>query len=846
MRVRILATTLVCILILFGVTPTTRAAELQMPLAIGDAYVNCSSGGGVTIRDNVVIGLNGRCWGSVTIPEGVTAIGDSGFANGSTFMSFSVVLPQTLSAIGERAFFGANTTSISIPANVTSIGINAFSTSELQTVDFANGSKLTHLGDKAFDGASGLTSIIIPSGVTSIGPYTFYKASNLASITFAPGSQLTEIGDYAFYDVAKLTSISVPPGVTRIGASAFSGNYYDQPNFFRSSSLSSVTFAPGSQLTTIGQSAFYGASKLTSISLPDGVNSIGQSAFSGANSLSSVTIPSGVSTIESSTFYKASNLASITFAPGSLLTSIGNYAFFGASKLSSLTVPVGVTTIGTSAFDGAGSLSALTFASGSKVTSIGDRAFFGASKLSSLTVPVGVTRIGTSAFDGAGSLSELTFATGSKLTAVGDRAFFGASKLLSLIVPAGVTSIGVSAFENASSMSTLTFATGSKLTSVGDRAFFGAVKLSGLTVPASVTTIGDAAFSDLYTLKTVSFATGSKLTSIGDRASKNAVLLKVVAIPSTVQIIGDGAFSFTWLTTFTIPASVSDIGYNPFSGASSLSTIKVESKNKRYYISNSALIDRSLANLISFPGNSVLRTYIVPSGVISIGPEAFYRTKLDTFVVPSAVRAIGSSAFHNSSSLTNFVFLSGSRLTTIYPSTFENTTKLKSITIPAGVTALGDDAFWDSNAEKIAFLGWEPSLGIGAMGSQASIYRKRALITTAAINCRSCVNWFGRAELVYSYNFRIKIGYPVSYNRNGATSGQVVETSLYESGETVKVSSNFGNLAKSCYVFSGWNTQSNGKGANYTAGTGSFSMNYTSMVLYAKWVKSKSKACAKK
>jgi hypothetical protein len=289
-----------------------------------------------------------------------------------------------------------------------------------------------------------------------------------------------------------------------------------------------------------------------------------------------------------------------------------------------------------------------------------------------------------------------------------------------------------------------------------------------------------------------------------------------------------------------------EIGYGPFSGATSLSSINVDNKNKRYYINNSALIDRTYVKLVAFPANSALRTYTLPAGVAIVGPEAFYRTKLTTVVIPSAISSIGSSAFHDSSALTNVVFLSGSRLSTIYPSAFENTTSLKSITIPAGVSSLGDDAFWDSNAEKISFLGWEPSLGIGAMGSQASIYKKRALVTTAGINCRSCVNWFGRAELVYSYNFRIKIGYPVSYNKNGATSGQVVERSLYESGETVKVSSNYGNLAKTCYVFSGWNTQSNGKGTNYTAGTGSFAMNYTSLVLYAKWVKSTSKACAKK
>jgi hypothetical protein len=796
LHLRILATTLVCIQILFGVTPATRSAEIQVPQAIGDTYVNCSSSGSVQIRENVVVGA-GSCWGSVTVPEGVTAIGDSAFANNSDFMSFNITLPQTLTAIGERAFFGANTTSISIPANVTSIGVNAFSTGALQTVNFANGSKLTHLGDKAFYGASGLTSIFIPSGVTSIGPYTFWKANNLASVTFAPGSQLTEIGDYAFYDVAKLSSISVPAGVTRIGASAFSGNYYNMPNFFRSSSLTSVTFAPGSQLTTIGQSAFSGPSKLTSISLPDGLKSIGGRAFSDASGLTSIIIPSGVTTIDGGAFSNASNLASITFAPGSQLTSIGNYAFFGASKLSSLTVPVGVTTIGTSAFDGAGSLSALTFTSGSKLTSIGDRAFFGASKLARVSVPSGVSTIGASAFEGATSLTSLTFASGSKLAKVGDRSFFGASKLTSL------------------------------------------------SLPSTVTTIGHGAFANLVQLKSLSFGSGSKLTSIGDTAFQNAINLKVISIPNGVKAIGDRAFSFTWISTVFIPASVLEIGHGPFAGATSLSSIKVDSKSKRYYVSNSALFDRVDKELVAFPANSALRTFLVPAGITAIGPDAFYRTKLTSVIVPSDVRSIGGYAFAYSSSISSVSFLSGSRLQSINESTFRQTSKLKGLTIPASVTNIGTDAFWDSNIEKIEFLGFEPNLGIGALGSRASINKKRALVTIAGINCRACTNWFGRVELNYSYNFRIKIGYPVSYNKNGATGGQVAHTSLYESNETVRVPANVGNLTRKCYVFGGWNTRSNGKGKTYAAGTGSFPMNYTSIVLYAKWTKSKSKACKK-
>jgi hypothetical protein len=109
----------------------------------------------------------------VTIPEGVTAIGDGAFRNSSVS---NVVLPDSLTTIGSRAFSGAFLSSISIPANVMSIGERAFAVSNLQTIDFAPGSKLTSLGEGAFYGASNLLSVFIPKGVTTIANNTFYTS----------------------------------------------------------------------------------------------------------------------------------------------------------------------------------------------------------------------------------------------------------------------------------------------------------------------------------------------------------------------------------------------------------------------------------------------------------------------------------------------------------------------------------------------------------------------------------------------------------------------------------------------------------------------------------------------
>ena len=77
--------------------------------------------------------------------------------------------------------------------------------------------------------------------------------------------------------------------------------------------------------------------------------------------------------------------------------------------------------------------------------------------------------------------------------------------------------------------------------------------------------------------------------------------------------------------------------------------------------------------------------------------------------------------------------------------------------------------------------------------------------------------------------------YKVTYDKNGATSGSVpTDATSYNSGATVTVKSNSGNLAKTGYTFGGWNTKSDGTGTNYTAGSGTFTIT-ANTTLYAKW-----------
>ena len=176
---------------------------------------------------------------------------------------------------------------------------------------------VTNIGNDAFYGCNGLTSITIPNSVTCIGDYAFERCSSLTNITI-PNS-VTSIGSFAFCACSGLTSVTIPNSVTSIGSYVFSDCY----------SLTSVTI-PNS-VTSIGEFAFGGCSGLTSITIPNSVTSIGSFAFCACSGLTSVAIPNSVISIGGSAFLGCNSLTSITI-PNSV-TSIGNAAFSNCPQL---------------------------------------------------------------------------------------------------------------------------------------------------------------------------------------------------------------------------------------------------------------------------------------------------------------------------------------------------------------------------------------------------------------------------------------------------------------------------------------------------------------------------------
>ena len=253
-----------------------------------------------------------------------------------------------------------------------------------------------------------------------------------------------ELGYSVFKGCSVLTSVTIPSSVTSIGGSAFEG----------CSGLTSVSIP--SSVTEIGGAAFKGCSGLTSVTIPSSVTSIGGSTFSGCSGLTSLTLPSGVTWIGGATFSGCSSLTSLTLPSG--VTLIGDYAFSGCSGLTSLTLSSGVTSIGKYAFSGCSGLTSLTLPSG--VTSIGRYAFEGCSGLTSLTLSSGVTSIGYSAFSGCSGLKyircqindeiETYLSKGHPFIPVecGIEYYLNDKKITSVVIPSTITELGKYAFQN--------------------------------------------------------------------------------------------------------------------------------------------------------------------------------------------------------------------------------------------------------------------------------------------------------------------------------------------------------------------------------------------------------------
>ena len=344
---------------------------------------------------------------SLLLPPSVTSIGDSAFSCRSLQ---KIVLPSSVTGIGDSAFISCRSLQeIVLSSNVTSIGNSAFRECE-SLHEIVLPSSVTSIGDRAFYGCESLHEIVLPSSITSIGDTVFFRCKSLRKVLLS--SSVTSIGDAVFCGCESLQEIVLPSSVTNIGKGAFSSCW----------SLQEIVLP--SSVISIGDSAFYWCSSLQEIVLPLSVISIGDSAFYGCSSLREIVLPSSV-------------------------TSIGNYTFCGCESLQEIEIPQSVKKLGINPFAGIH----CKVICKSPYFEVVDNILYDSrmslvisflSDATSLSIPSSVTSIGDSAFYGCSSLREIVLP--SSVTSIGDSAFYGCESLQEIVLPSSVTSIGDSAF----------------------------------------------------------------------------------------------------------------------------------------------------------------------------------------------------------------------------------------------------------------------------------------------------------------------------------------------------------------------------------------------------------------
>lgn len=356
------------------------------------------------------------------------------------------------------------------------------------------------IGEGAFDSCTGLTSVTIPTNVTSIGDWAFAGCTGLTNV--AIGANVASIGNYAFNDSA-LASVTIPTNVTSIGVAAFGGCASltaitvdaDNPSY---GSVAGVLFDK-SQATIIQ----YPPGKTGNYTIPNSVTNIEELAFYGCVGLSSVTISTNITSIGEDDFEWCSSLTNVIIGNG--VTSIGDYAFSDCESLASVTIPSTVSSIGNEAFGYCTSLTHLTIPDG--VASIGEEAFGGCLSLTSVTIPDSVTNIGEAAFIDCTGLTAINVDTNNPSYGSVDGVLFDKNQTTLIQYPGGkpggsytiadsVTTIGYGAFHYCTSLTTVTV--GNSVTNLGDEAFEYCFRLTGVYFQGSAPTgVGSAVFNSI-------------------------------------------------------------------------------------------------------------------------------------------------------------------------------------------------------------------------------------------------------------------------------------------------------------------------------------------------------------
>ncbi|MCM1408918.1 MAG: leucine-rich repeat domain-containing protein, partial [Treponema brennaborense] len=461
--------------------------------------------------------------------------------------------------------------------------------------------------------------VTVPDGTTSIAKDAYRNYTKMTSITI-PAS-VTEIGENAFENCPVLTNITVAEDNSHY--SAENGILYnkDKTELLAYPSAKGEIDLSGkmaSTVTTIGRYAFNGTA-LTAVTIPDGVKTIDKYAFKNCASLAGVTIPDSVEIIEFGAFRNCTGLASISI-PKNVNKTTHHQMFVGCISLANITVADDnpMYTVMTADSGGSGTI----LLKKSDPTQL----YAWPSAKGAAKVPDGITRLENNSLRGCTELESITIPD--TVTLLGENVFTDCDKLTA-INENGLSGTWVMLYNN-----------------IEQKVFS----------PLTLDTIKSV--TDSYKFKRISEenAEGVEITDnyalkIKDGELTEAVFASgAVTIPAEVTEIADNAFSgCTALTSVAIPASVTTIAGSAFRGCVNLAKFEVAAGNANFSSSadGTMLLDKAGTTLCAYPSASGDNSgEKIPSAVTTIGKEAFRDCKgLTSITIPATVTKINEKAF---------------------------------------------------------------------------------------------------------------------------------------------------------------------------------------------------------
>ena len=533
-----------------------------------------------------------------------------------------------------------------------------------------DGVPVTAIGDSAFANLETLVSVKVPASVTSIGWGAFANCPELRKVDISACSGLKALPDNFVYGAAKLGGIAIPGSVTSIGSSAFEG-------------CKALTAADIN--ASIGDDAFAGCEKLSTVTLRNRVSSIGEGAFRNCTALTSLTIPCSAKTVGEEFINGCTSLENLIFDGAPTKITEGMLRIGQGSRLQSLELKLGVMELDYSIFRNGGeghyNLTSLSLPQAMRNASADVMKMTSVEKLTVHDLGV----LGDSFARECTTLRELSFSQG----VIKRNSFAGCTNLEKLSIGDGVYAIGEGAFRNCTSLTGVTI--GKNVLTIGREAFRGCTALETLVMGDEIETVGAYAFADCGALTSVDL--GNSLKNLGDYIFYNCGQLEAVYIPSTVEAFGYGVLhncqSVKHLT-------VGGPGLPELDAAkllgrmnnSSLETLVVGEGVKR-------ISDKAFCNPVSnyYVGHPNLRSVVLPSTLESIGEKAFALcSSLETVTLPEGLTSIGAQAFEGCTKL-DLICSDKMQLVSIGNYAFEDCTSLTNINLGDSLLTVGMYAF---------------------------------------------------------------------------------------------------------------------------------------------------------